>query len=276
MKDKIVKSVLGKRSDNTHKGNYNKVLIYAGSLNYVGAAQLACRSALYSGVGHVILANNLDKSLQFESLPEVTYIKRDLKNNSIKNIKSILFGNGLDYPNKIISKDFALIMKEFSGKVIIDATGLKYFKDYIKENEIILPEIILTPHIKEFCELTDCIYYGTDSLLYKKAMEQYLEQYPKMVIMLKSYNVLIKTRRQERFINKPNSGFAHAGCGDMLAGLIAGLIAYNTSYNVDICYSAYFLLLQSLKKEEKKISSMSMQPSFILNSLPLVIKDYIN
>ena len=75
MKNTNLKDVFRKRDDKSHKGNYGKVLIYAGSESYPGAAFLACKSALKSGVGQVILANDDLNKTMYTALPEVTYIK---------------------------------------------------------------------------------------------------------------------------------------------------------------------------------------------------------
>lgn len=278
MKNTNLKDVFRKRDDKSHKGNYGKVLIYAGSESYPGAAFLACKSALKSGVGQVILANDDLNKTMYTALPEVTYIKRDLKKSNLidLNIKSILFGNGLDYPNKTIAKDFSLMMKEFNHKLIIDATGLKYLKDYIKSGEKISPEIIITPHIKEFCELIDINIKSSDVFDYAKEVERFLENYQRMVVVLKSYETLIKTRKQERIFSNPNSGFAHAGSGDALAGFISGLMAYSSSYSVDICYASSFILNAALEKEEQIHSSMTTNASSILDYLPIVLKKYVD
>ncbi|MBQ4382467.1 MAG: bifunctional ADP-dependent NAD(P)H-hydrate dehydratase/NAD(P)H-hydrate epimerase, partial [Oscillospiraceae bacterium] len=46
---------LPERRQDTHKGDYGRVLIVAGSVGYTGAAALAARAAVRSGAGLVFL-----------------------------------------------------------------------------------------------------------------------------------------------------------------------------------------------------------------------------
>ncbi|MEK7280973.1 MAG: NAD(P)H-hydrate epimerase, partial [Chloroflexota bacterium] len=68
-------SVLPARPRESHKGSFGRVLVIAGSINYVGAAYLACQGAARAGAGLVTLATG--KSLQpilATKLSEVTHI----------------------------------------------------------------------------------------------------------------------------------------------------------------------------------------------------------
>ena len=71
----MARSMLPVRSPYAHKGSFGKVLVLAGSANYIGAAYLACSSAMRVGAGLVTLANA--KSLTqivASKLSEATYL----------------------------------------------------------------------------------------------------------------------------------------------------------------------------------------------------------
>ncbi|MFH1031281.1 MAG: NAD(P)H-hydrate epimerase, partial [Chloroflexota bacterium] len=73
--DDWARSVLPKRPLGANKGTFGKVLIVAGSINYVGAAYLACSGAIRVGAGLVTLATA--SSLQpilASKLTEITYL----------------------------------------------------------------------------------------------------------------------------------------------------------------------------------------------------------
>ena len=60
--DENVAELLPERSKRGHKGTFGKVLVFAGSLDYAGAALLVCRAAGRAGAGLVTLA--VPESLQ--------------------------------------------------------------------------------------------------------------------------------------------------------------------------------------------------------------------
>ena len=66
---------LPKRPENAHKGDFGKVLIFAGSEYYPGAAYLACASVYRIGAGLVTLATSKEiKIIVSRKLPELTYL----------------------------------------------------------------------------------------------------------------------------------------------------------------------------------------------------------
>ena len=60
--DDIIAALVPERPARGHKGSFGKLLVIAGSLDYAGAALLACRAAARTGVGLVTLA--VPESLQ--------------------------------------------------------------------------------------------------------------------------------------------------------------------------------------------------------------------
>jgi len=73
--DEWAKSVLPERPLEANKGSFGRVLVVAGSINYIGAAYLACSGAMRVGAGLVTLAtaNSLQPILA-SKLTEVTYL----------------------------------------------------------------------------------------------------------------------------------------------------------------------------------------------------------
>ena len=66
---------LPKRPQNANKGTFGKALVCAGSVNYIGAAFLACSGALRSGAGLVTLATAGSlQSVVASQAPEITYL----------------------------------------------------------------------------------------------------------------------------------------------------------------------------------------------------------
>ncbi len=121
-------------------------------------------------------------------------------------------------------KIITCLIKNYKGRLVIDADGLntlaKYGKEVLKEKAC---EIILTPHIAEFGRLIakDKEEVIKDPVTAAKA---FAAEYG-VVLVLKSA-VTVITDGKEVYINTTgNAGLAKGGSGDVLTGLTAGLNA---------------------------------------------------
>ncbi|MFC2072666.1 NAD(P)H-hydrate epimerase, partial [Chloroflexota bacterium] len=73
--DDWARSVLPKRPLGANKGSFGRVLVVAGSINYIGAAYLACSGAIRVGAGLVTLATAASlQSILASKMTEVTYL----------------------------------------------------------------------------------------------------------------------------------------------------------------------------------------------------------
>jgi NAD(P)H-hydrate epimerase len=79
-----VKSILPNRSPNSNKGTFGRVMVVAGSINYVGAAYLACMGAARIGAGLVTLATPESlHGIMAAKLTETTYLPLPEAENGI-------------------------------------------------------------------------------------------------------------------------------------------------------------------------------------------------
>ena len=84
------------RAQNSNKGTFGKVLNFAGSKNYIGAAYLSTVSILKCGGGFAALATEKDIIHSVSALlPEAVYLSRQEGLRSIKDFSVILIGCGL-------------------------------------------------------------------------------------------------------------------------------------------------------------------------------------
>ena len=217
----LIRSIIQPRKPFAHKGNYGHALLLAGNKGKVGAAILAAKACLRSGVG--VLTVNVPKavsSLLYVSLPEAMVMAREENVSFVNAYKSIGIGPGFGVGISS-TKIFSHILAHYSNPLLIDAdalTILSAHKDWLKQ---IPAGSLLTPHPKEFDRLFgDC---DNDFERADKAISL-TEQYS-FTIILKGHHTLIAADGKGWYNTSGNAGLAKAGSGDTLSGILTALLA---------------------------------------------------
>ena len=215
-----IASPLLRRNDDTHKGDYGRILIYAGSSSMTGAAVLCGRSALKSGSGLVYFyaPEEIFPVLQ-NAVTEGICIKRQLK-LTFDDYSAIAAGPGLDGS---IENEICLlkeILTNYSGKLVLDAEALNIIAVNDMEEEVrrSSADIVITPHPGEASRLLG--HTITDRY---DAVNELVEKYG-VTVVLKGNGTLVMCEGGEMLINTTgNPGMATAGSGDVLTGMIAAM-----------------------------------------------------
>jgi len=226
-----VYAILPDRMNNTHKGDYGKILLLCGSLGYTGAASLAAMGALRTGAGLVylgvpdcvypIVASKLLEPVVFP-LPDINGCIAETAigqlSSLLPKIDAVLIGCGLGQ-SKDVTAVVDYVLKAHSGPIIIDADGINVLKDHKDILRGRTSPTVLTPHEGEFMRLMQ-LDVMTDRVTSAVEASRDLGA----VIVLKGYNTVI-TDSETVYINPTgNPGMAVGGSGDVLAGMIVGLI----------------------------------------------------
>lgn len=224
LKLNTIKSILKPRLEDSHKGTYGHALLIAGSEGKMGAAVIAAKACLRSGVG--LLTVNVpfsEKSVLPIALPEAML---NLRENSIDLLpfSAIGIGPGLGTSNES-KKLLDSLLKETNIPVLLDADALNLISENKQMFSLFPKESVLTPHPKEFDRLFGNHKSTEDRILtaIQKAKEL------NVVIVLKGHHTLI-TYNGESVINTTgNSGLAKGGSGDALTGIITSFLAQGYS-----------------------------------------------
>ncbi len=234
--DKFIKSKIPARKKNSHKGTFGTAMIIAGSLNYTGAALLAGKSSFRSGAGLVTMAviEPLHAALSGH-FPEATWQLLPHKNGFIesggseiilKNLgktTAILIGPGLGLEEP--TQNFlASLLSHPLPNLVLDADGLKLLTRIPNWEKILPKEMILTPHPGEMSILTGL---PTEEIQSKRVAvaEKYAKKWNSMIVLKGAITVVASPKNKTFLIPVANPALAHAGTGDVLAGLITGLLA---------------------------------------------------
>ena len=211
---------LPKRKANTHKGDYGKVFILAGSEGMLGAAVLCSRGALRVGAGLVYLSvpKNL-RDIANLATPEVIISNEALAYSA----DAIAIGPGLGSRRRS-ARDllYRLNLKKVKVPVVLDADGLNAFLEDLGSLRKLDLNLILTPHPGEMGRLLD---FSTSEV--QKKREKVALKAARLfncIVVLKGHHTVIADKSGKVSVNKTgNPGMASAGMGDVLTGMIAGL-----------------------------------------------------
>ena len=219
-----IATLLKPRLPDSHKGTYGHALLIAGNEGKMGAAVIAARACLRSGVG--LLTVNVPKAERFilqTTIPEAMLVSRERFDSEVDNFSAIGIGPGLgtDKSSVHLLEKIFKNLKKHPKPLILDADAL----NIIATNEDLFLDIpkesILTPHPKEFDRLFGLHENLSERI--KTALKKAKEH--RLVIVLKGHRTLI-TSLGETYINSTgNAGLAKGGSGDALTGIITAFLA---------------------------------------------------
>jgi len=225
--DHEIAELLKPRERYSHKGTYGHALLVAGSHGKMGAALLAAKGCLRSGVG--LLTTYIPKTayqIMQTSVPEAMCITDENETiitsfPSLSNYNVIGIGPGLGtHPMSI--KMMSELLKQQNTPMIIDADAINILsnKDHLIQQ---LPkDSILTPHLKEFDRLVGASYNALER--FEKQRKFSLDH--QCIVVLKDAHTCISDTKGNLYFNTSgNPGMATGGSGDVLTGIITGLVA---------------------------------------------------
>ncbi|NHN25587.1 NAD(P)H-hydrate dehydratase [Flavobacterium jejuense] len=219
----FIKTIYTKRKENTHKGNYGHALLIAGSSNKMGAALIASKACLRSGVGLLTVSIPKDEKLALLTfLPEaMIHFREAITDFSVYNVVGI--GPGLEQNESAQKEVYASLLK--AKALVMDADALNILainQDWFSQLPV---NTILTPHPKEFDRLFG-IHHSEEER--RNTAAEKAKQY-NCVLVLKGHQTFI-TNGTDSFENTTgNSGLAKGGSGDALTGIIVSFLAQNYS-----------------------------------------------
>ncbi len=241
LEKKDIDTIKKKRSKFDHKGTFGNALLIAGSYGKMGAAVLAAKAAMRSGLG--LLTTHVPKcgyAILQTSFPE-SMVSVDSHENVFSEIPliekydAIGIGPGIGADKETVHA-FASLLKFYKRPIVIDADGL----NILSENKALLKLIpegsLLTPHTKEFERLVGVCKNSFERLEKLKQLAHQLKSY----VILKGAFSAIATPEKNVFFNPTgNPGMATGGSGDVLTGILTGLIAQGYSSRDAALFGVY-------------------------------------
>jgi len=307
----LVAGLLPERPMDSHKGTFGTALIAAGSANYTGAALLSGKAAYRAGAGLVTIGiPSMLHSTLAGQFPEATWsllphergsISREAVKPLMENFEratALLLGPG--FGMKDATQDFLKDLlkreadpKKSSGRIgfiqeqetvkeeesatelppmVIDADGLKLLAK-VDDWHKLLPELtVLTPHPGEMSVLTDL---SIDEIQNDRMgiATKYAKQWGHVVVLKGAFTIIAAPDGNATVIPVASPALAHAGTGDVLAGLIVGLRAQGLDAYDAAVAGAWIHAQAGLIAADALGSTASVLAGDVLEAIPDVMAD---
>jgi len=240
IKKDIFEKVVKIRKKDARKGDSGKILVIAGSKDYVGAAELVGSAALVvlrTGADLVTVAapekvawavNSLNSDLITKKIKGDYFSSEHVKEimELSKDFDVVVVGPGLGREKETFSFVKSVVEKIKKPKVI-DADAIKA----IDLNKVV--NAIITPHRTEFSRLLK------NSKIRIERDEEMTNYVKNNVLLIKGRMDVVISKKDIAYNKLGNPGMTVGGTGDVLAGLCAGFLAQDNSLFDSACAAAY-------------------------------------
>lgn len=224
--------LLRKRNRYTNKGTFGHALLLAGSYGKMGAALLAARACLRSGVGLLtVQVPQCGYEVLQTAVPEAMCLP-DSNTNVLTGLSkldsppptsydTVGVGPGIGKAPETLDMLKGLL-KSIKKPMVVDADALNLLSENRELLKQLPPNSILTPHPKEFERLTK--KWDTD---YQKLdMLRDFAKTNRVVVVLKgAYSAVATPDGDVHFNSTGNPGLSTGGTGDVLTGVLTALLA---------------------------------------------------
>jgi ADP-dependent NAD(P)H-hydrate dehydratase / NAD(P)H-hydrate epimerase len=306
----LVSGLLPERAVDAHKGTFGTALITAGSANYTGAALLAGKAAYRSGAGlvtlavpamlHAVLAGQFPEATWVLLPHERGFIAREAAEVLMKNFEratALLVGPGFgmeDTTREFLEDLLAgkSAPKKASGRIgflpeqdekkedavthlppmVIDADGLKLLAKIKDWHKSLPAPAVLTPHPGEMGVLTGL---SIDEIQADRigTATRFAKKWGHVVVLKGAFTVIATPDGQAAVIPVASPALAHAGTGDVLAGLIVGLRAQGLDAYDAAVAGAWIHAQAGLIAADDLGSTASVLAGDVLEAIPDVLAE---
>ena len=248
---RLAAAQLPRRPLDGHKGTFGKVMLVAGSPNYIGAIALAGESACRSGVGLVTIATTRQLiDIVAGGLREPTWLPLPAADGAIgedaadtvitasSGYDALLVGCGLGLHGSTRAFVSRLLRAAASSPLIIDADGLNILSRQGTWWRTLPPGSIITPHSGEMARLSGMPSTEINNARWQVAAE-YAAQWQVVVVLKGAHTIVAAPDGRAGVIPFKTDALGTAGTGDILAGLIAGIRAQGVAAYESACLGAY-------------------------------------
>ncbi|WP_033541275.1 NAD(P)H-hydrate dehydratase [Planococcus sp. CAU13] len=259
------------RKTASHKGSYGTALLVAGSPDMPGAAMLAAKAAMRSGLGKLVVATDKESILPLAvHIPEATFEvglpeKLQRGDSSSATYRSAAIGPGMPPDSK--TENTVNFLIDLGIPLVLDAGALSP-RDYSRT----AAPVILTPHPAEFSRITGI---SVDKIQKNRAIiaAEWAAKW-QVTIVLKGPGT-ITAFPDGKTVRNPtgNSALAKGGTGDTLTGMLLGMLCLHDNWQHAVL-NAVHLHGACADEWTKTSSAHTLLAHELADLLPEVMKSY--
>jgi ADP-dependent NAD(P)H-hydrate dehydratase / NAD(P)H-hydrate epimerase len=269
-----VKRLVKIRSKVSHKGHFGHALLVVGSEGKMGAAVLAARACLRTGVGLLTLhipkcGYQILQTTVPEAMAEIDKKKKFITNvykqeADLEKYTVIGIGCGIGKHEKTATALLALL-KVYKKPMVIDADALNILAENPNWWEFIPQNSILTPHPKEF----ERLFGRTPNPYLRHQLQLAMSKQRQIFIILKGATTCITTPDGKSYFNNEvgNAGMATGGSGDVLTGMLTSLLAQGYT-PTEAAFLGVYLHGMAGDVAKSRLNEETMIASDIIRGLP--------
>lgn len=271
MDGEMVRGNLVERDKYGHKGDYGRVVIFAGSKEFSGAPYIATQAAVRSGAGLVTLCCPEEirqtMSSKLVEAMTITFDEGDRLEELIEKSSAIAVGPGMGDNDGTLNV-LKYVISKAKCPVVIDADGINVLKNNLHLLKGSTCQLILTPHLGEMARITGItIEEVRENRL--RITKDFAEEYG-VILLLKGYNTVVSDGNITVVNSTGNSSMASGGMGDCLTGMITAFLAQGYKPLEAACIATY---IHGYCGEKLSKEMFCVNASHILEDIPKSIKE---
>ncbi len=231
-----ISELLPRRKRMTHKGDYGRVFVLAGSRGLTGAAAMVCSAAMRAGSGLVFLGipTSLNPILEMKLTEPMTIPLDETPQGTLAySARATVLGHLSTCTNAIVGPGISThpetarlvqeILRKANVPLLIDADGLNCLQGNTELLRHYPAPLILTPHPGEMARLTGLDARSVLDHPWEAAAD--FASQNKIILILKGAQTVIADVDGSLCINiAGDAGMASGGMGDVLSGVVGSLV----------------------------------------------------
>jgi ADP-dependent NAD(P)H-hydrate dehydratase / NAD(P)H-hydrate epimerase len=256
-----------RRQFDSHKGNYGRVGVVAGSRGFVGASILCAEAVARGGAGLITLY--VPSDIYEIVIPGITpeiMVKpaSDLRSALEDRLDALAIGPGLGSSRRPEILD---LVRMFPGPAVVDADALNALSGATEQLRDSAGARLLTPHPGEMSRL-----WQTSGKSRVQIVEEFTAEFP-VALLLKGARTLVGEKGRPLAYNSSGSpGLATGGSGDVLTGVCGALLGAGLS-PYDAGRLGAWLCGRAAELATDALSEESMLPSDLFSYFGAAIRD---